>query len=284
MAVSARTVNTSELANWIPVVWSKLILADVENSLVTAALCDRSYEQFATAGGDTIVVPHLAEISANVVNTELDMTLYSAGQDTTNIAIDKKYDLGVAVSDLDQIQTNPKYFDKVRSKLAFGLAKQLDINCNVEFLASFSNTVGTTGAALTEDDLIKAYEHLNASNAPHQDRAWVFDPASITDLLKLDYFIRMDYVPGSVVSQGFQGRQIFGSPVYISTNLDKYNSTNEHQSGYFQREAIALVLQMPPRFETGRLILQHVDAIVGVAMWGVKTMRGSFGVLINCRA
>ncbi len=275
-------ISSTNLANWIPTVWSKEVLADVENSLVTGALYDRSYEDLVRSGGDTIVVPHLAEISANIVNTAIDVTLYDAIQNVTNIALDFKYDIAIEVSDIEQLQTNPKYFSKVTSKLAYGIAKQIDINCNVKF-RDFNNQVGTVNTALTEDVLIEAYEKANEANAPYSDRAWVFDPASITDLMKLDYFVRMDYVSGHVVEQGFVGRQIMGSPVYISTNLDTY-AGGPHAAGYFQRETVALVMQMQPKFEVARIPLRHADAIIGLAVWGIQEMRGTFGVTINTRS
>ena len=275
-------ISSTNLANWIPTVWSKEVLADVENSLVTGALYDRSYEDLVRSGGDTIVVPHLAEISANIVNTAIDVTLYDAIQNVTNIALDFKYDIAIEVSDIEQLQTNPKYFSKVTSKLAYGIAKQIDINCNVKF-RDFNNKVGTVNTALTEDVLIEAYEKANEANAPYSDRAWVFDPASITDLMKLDYFVRMDYVSGSVSERGFVGRQIMGSPVYISTNLDTY-AGGPHAAGYFQRETVALVMQMQPKFEVARIPLRHADAIIGLAVWGIQEMRGTFGVTINTRS
>ncbi|KKL31720.1 hypothetical protein LCGC14_2368420 [marine sediment metagenome] len=275
-------ISSTNLANWIPTVWSKEVLADVENSLVTGALFDRSYEDLVRSGGDTIVVPHLAEISANIVNTAVDVTLYDAIQNVTNIALDFKYDIAIEVSDIEQLQTNPKYFSKVTSKLAYGIGKQIDVNCNVKF-RDFNNQVGTVNTALTEDVLIDAYEKLNEANAPYSDRAWVFDPASITDLMKLDYFVRMDYVSGSVSEQGFVGRSILGSPVYISTNLDTY-AGGPHAAGYFQRETVALVMQMQPKFEVARIPLRHADAIIGLAVWGIQEMRGTFGVTINTRS
>jgi len=275
-------ISATNLANWIPTVWSKEVLADTENSLVTGALFDRTYEAFARAGGNTIVVPHLLEISANVVNTAIDAVLYDAVQNVTNISLDKKYDIAIQVSDIEQLQSNPKYFDKVRSKLAYGIAKQIDINCNVLF-KSLSNAVGTVNVALTEDELLSAYEKLNLYNAPSGDRHWVFDPESITDLMKLDYFVRSDYVGDTPVTTGFSGRQILGSPVYWSTNLDTY-AGGPHAASYFQREAFALVVQMSPKFEIARIPLHHCDAIIGLTVFGVQEMRDSFGIRVNTRS
>lgn len=282
MATDAAVITATNLANWIPTVWSKDVLADVEKALVTAAHCDRAYEMYSTGGGDTIVVPHLAEISANVVNTSRDMTLYDAVQNVTNISINQKYDIGVIVDDINKVQTMPKYYEKVRTKLSYGLAKQLDINVGALY-KGFNNKSGTVNVALTEDVLIEAYENLNGADAPADERAWVFDEASITDLMKLDYFVRMDYIPDSIVKKGFRGREIFGSPVYMTTNLDTY-AGGPHAAAYSHKEALALVVQIPPALKVFEVPLQHGWAIKGLVLFGVQEMRGTFGNLINTRS
>src|SRR3990167_918115 len=277
----ASTITAANLANWIPIVWAKDIISDVEKNLVFGGLYDRSYEQYA-AFGNKIVVPRLTEMSANLVNYDQTSTSYKDAQNAENIDLNQNFDVSIVIDDITQIQTNPKYFEKVRSKMAYALAKVIDINC-ANALRSANTYRGTIDVALTEDDLIGCYEDLNGGDVPQAGRAWVFDPESITDLLKNDYFIRMDYVPGSVVSTGFQGRQILGAPVYMTTNLFTHDS-GAHVSGYFQKEYEALAVQMPAAFEIGRIGLQHVDFITGVASWGFKTMRPTFGVAINCRS
>ena len=280
--MASNPMAAANLANYIPSIWAKEVLADVESKLVTGALVDRSFEAFAKAGGNKIVVPHMANISANAVNTAADMTLYDAVQNVTNIDIDKFYDIGVAVDDIVQLQTNPKYFALVKNKLAYGLAKQIDSDVNGLF-NSFSQSVGTEGVALTETQFIEAYEYLNEADAPEEGRAWVLDPESITDLLGRDWFVKMDYVGDNVAKTGFTGRQILGAPVYITTNLEVIN-TNYHGAAYFQKEAIALVLQMPEKWEVARLPLRHSDAIIGLVAYGVKEMRDTFGVWIKTRS
>ena len=206
-----QTISPTNLANWIPIVWAKESLAALENSLVLGSLCDRRFESSA-AYGNKIVIPNLSNVTARLVNTALDSTAFDVLQNVTNIEINKKYDATVAVDDFNQIQTNPKYFADVVKKLTYALTQVIDSNISDIMELGWTNTpVGTQAQALTEDVLIAAYEVLNEGNIPYNDRAWVFDAQSITDLMKNDYFIRMDYVPGSVVSQGFQGKQIFGA-------------------------------------------------------------------------
>ena len=211
------------------------------------------------------------------------MTLYDAVQNVTNINVNFKYDVGVSVDDINKLQSNPKYFEVVKGKLAYALAKQIDTNCSVSF-KTFSQAVGTVNVALTEDSFINAYEYLNAANAPFDDRAWVLDPESITDLLKLDYFVRTDYAPGANIHRtGFRGQWILGSPVYITTNLDTY-AGGPHAAGYFQREAVALIVQMQPKFEVARWPLRHSDILIGLCVFGLEEMRDTFGVCVNTRS
>ncbi len=283
MATGAGTIMTAtNLANYIPTIFSKEVQVAVESMLICGNLVDRSYESEAKAGGNVIKVSKLHEISAVAVNTANDATLYDSIQNQCVINLDKAYDIGVAVDDINQLQTNPKYFDKVRDKLAYGLAKQIDTNVAAYF-KSFSQTLGTAGTALTADVILGAYEYLNLADAPATDRCWIFDPESITDLMKIDMFVRMDYVGDTVMKTGWTGRQILGSPVYITTNLEQINSSC-HGACYMHRDAVALVIQMQPKFETARLPLRHSDAILGLCVFGIEEMRDTFGVWLKTRS
>ena len=98
-----------------------------------------------------------------------------------------------------------------------------------------------------------------------------------------DFFVRMDYIPDSVVNNGFQGRQIFGAPVYMTNNLPAVN-TNYHAPTYFHREAHALVTQIAPKVMMERWAERIAWGITCIALYGVKTMREPFGVWIKSRS
>jgi hypothetical protein len=274
-------ITATNLANYIGTVLTKEVQLFAESNLVCGGVVDRSYEPDARGGSNVLQVPKLSEISTNLVNTAADMTLYDTLQNKATINLNISYDIGVAVDDINQIQTNPKYFEKIRNACAYGLAKRIDTSVAALFNA-LDYSVGTEGSAITEDVILQAYEYLNAADAPVQDRAWIFDPESITDLMKLDMFCKMDYVGDAVWKTGFTGRQILGSPVYISTNLEAIN-TNYHGAAYIQKEAIALVVQLM-KMETARLPLRHSDMISGLALYGTDEMRGTFGVWIKTRS
>ncbi len=280
MATDPMQLNLN-LANYAAVVWSKEVLADTEDNLVMGKLVDRRFEAMLASGGYTVAIPNMHNMTVAAVNTLADMTLYDVVQNITNITVNINYDTGVAVDDIAQWLMMPNYFDLVKSKASYAIAEQIDLNIGA-LVGSFATTTGTEGTALNEDNLIAAYEGLNTGNAPAKGRAWVFDPESITDLLKCDYFVRMDYVPGSVVENGFQGRQIFGSPVYMSTNV-AINNTSYHKAGYWHKEAIAMILK-PVKVEVFRLGMRHSWVISVLASFGLKEMRDLYGVYIKTRS
>ena len=273
--------NQTNLALYIPDVWAKEVQAAVESNLILGKICDRHYEENASYG-DNIVVPVLSNLSATAYNAAADISLTTTTESSVNIAINQRYYVAYGVDDFTRVQDMISYFDKAKDKAAYAISKQIDTSI-ASTVNSFSQTVGTEGAALTEATLISAYEYLNLADAPESDRAWVFDPESITDLLGRDYFVKMDYVPDSVVSKGFSGRQVFGAPVYMTTNLLAVNSSY-HAAWYMQKEATALVMQMQPKTSLERLAQRLADVVVCKALWGVKEMRDTFGVWIKTRS
>ena len=275
-------LNQTNLANYIPTLWAKEVQAAVENSLVCGKLVDRSYESLSKGGGGTIVVPILSNISAAAYNAAADISYTTTNESAVNITINQRYYAAYGVDPFTQIQDALNYFEKAKGKLSYALAKQIDTGVNGKF-NSFSNSVGTEGTALGIDQMIGAYESLNENDAPFDGRAWIFDPESITDLMGLDFFVRMDYVPGSVSANGFQGRQILGSPVYMTNNLTAIN-TNYHAATYMHKEALALVIQGTPDIKLAYDTRRISDVLIVKALWGQQIMRNGFGVWIKTRS
>jgi len=274
--------NQTNLANYIPTVWSKEVQAAVEDALVFGAIVDRSYEKYATGGGDTIVVPVLSNLSATAFNAAADISLTTSTESAVNIAINQRYYTAYGVDDFTVVQDALDYLSLAKNKAVFAISEQVDTSLG-SLVTGFSNTTGTEAKAIDESNIIEAYESLNENNAPFSERSWVFDPESITDLMGRDFFVRMDYVPDSVVNNGFQGRQILGAPVYMTNNLPAVN-TDYHAATYLHREALALAFQMKPTITLERFPARQADAVVCKALWGVKEMRDAFGVWIKTRS
>jgi N4-gp56 family major capsid protein len=270
----------ANIANYVPEVWSTLVLAEAESQLVCVKCVDRKYET-GYSYGDVVHVADLLNISATEVNTSNDATLYDTVQNKTDITINQWYHAGVSEPDAIRKMSRPDYLKLVTSKLGYALAKQMDTSVNALFNA-FTQNVGTEGAALTDDVLLKAKEYLDLADAPQENRVLIIDPESLTDLLKIDKFVRMDYVPGGVVQKGMVGR-IYGCDVFTTTNLTAIN-TSYHAATMMHKEAIAMIVAMEPRMTAFRDWKRFSDGIMCDALWGLAEMRDTFGVWIKTRS
>ncbi len=275
-------MNQTNLANYIPAIWAKEVQSAVERALVLANLIDRHYQKYAYTG-NKVVVPLMANLSATAFVMGTNINIDNTTQGVLNISINKQYYTATAVDDFTEIQDYVGYFEKAREKHAYALAKEIDTSLAVLVPAfNTGNDIGTQGDAITADTVIEGYEKLNVAEAPQSGRSWVFDAESITDLVKADFFVRMDYVPGSVSANGFQGRQILGAPVYMSNNVDATGAY--HNAIYWQEEALALVTQLMPKAHIGRVEPQLSDVLITEALWGCMEMRDTFGCQINTRS
>ncbi len=275
-------MNQTNLANYIPSIWAKEVQMATERNLVMANLIDRHYQKYAYTG-NKVVVPKMANLSATAFVMGTNINIDNTTQGVVNISINKQYYTATAVDDFTVIQDYVGYFEKARGAHAYALSKEIDTSLAVLVPAfNTGNDVGTQGDAITADTVIDAYTKLNVADAPQAGRSWVFDPESIEDIIKADFFVRMDYVPGSVSANGFQGRQILGAPVYMSNNVDATGAY--HNAVYWQQEALALVTQLMPKAHIGRIETQLSDVLIMEALWGCVEMRDTFGVQINTRS
>jgi len=273
----------ANVSPWIPEIWGTIIQMATEADLVFATHVDRRFEAQLTYG-DTVRIPILADFgTADAVNTTADLDLYNTTQTCTNVVVNYWYQKSVGLAEKEQLQDHPDILVAALQKCGYAISKNID-----SALATLVNSTfttygeGTQNSALTADVLINCYEDLNEADAPQGDRVWVFDPESITDLLKLDYFVRMDYIPDSVVTKGFQGRQIFGSPVYMTTNLNGF--ADSHEAVYMHKEGLVLLQQKAPTVHAFAWP-QRFSNVVGVStLYGVLGARAAFGVCICTRS
>lgn len=270
----------ANIQNYIPELWSKSVKAAVENSLVIAKSVDRQYQSDLTTG-DRIHVPNVANLTANAVNTEQDITLNDALQNEDIIIINQWYEAAVGIQDMHLAQCTPASLQALAAKSGYSIAKQIDTHLG-ELFNDFSQTVGAEGSAITDDALLEAKEYLDLADAPFDGRVLIIDSESLTDLLKIDKFVRMDYVPGGAIASGQVGR-IYGCDVYITNNLEDIN-TSYHAAAMMQKEAIALVMQQEPSTKTWHWDERHTHVIECTAIWGSLEMRDTFGVWIKTRS
>jgi len=279
--MASNAYNVANIAPYIPEIWSTIVLAATEAELVFAPHVDRRFEAELTKG-DVIHVPNYANMGgAQVVDYNVELTLYEAAQTCTNIIVNYHYYQAVGLGEQEDIQEISDFLKTSLQKCGYDIGLIIDDKLN-QLVLGFTDIQGTEGSALTADVLINCYESLNGNNCPEGDRVWIFDHKSISDLMKLDYFIRYDYVPEGVVAKGFQNRQIFGAPVYMTSNLNVVN-TSYHAATYMHRQALALVTQMAPTAFAFDWPQKFTKAVGVKSLFGVAEIRDTFGCWIATR-
>jgi len=281
--MASNAFTATNIAPYIPEMWSLKVKAAYENALVIASHCDRQYQE-ELKYGDTLNVPNLSNFGgAQTVNLTADLTLYEIVQNTTQIIVNYQWYQAVGEGWNEMVQDRPDFLNKALTKCAYDVARILDDTVADLVNSLTTNTIGTEGNALTVDTFIGAYEGLNENNVPDNDRVWILDPESVTDILGTDYFVRMDYVPESIHKSGFQGRQILGAPVYMTNNLNVINSSY-HAAIYFQKEWVAIISQVSPVIDTFHWPEKFTDVTRVRSLVGLAQMREPSACWIKTRS
>jgi hypothetical protein len=280
MANANVTVTTA--ANFIPEIWSTEVLEAYVAELVFGALVDRKFEADVKQSGDTIHVPNLAAMTVGSKTAETAVTFTANTESVTDISINKDYYVAFRIDNIAEVQSQNNLRQMYTARAGKDIAVQIDDSL-AALVDAFSQSVGTLAVDVTDDNLLRAVQYLDDANAPKDDRSLVISPATFGSLMKIDKFVRLDYVNAgaeTAVEASRLSYPIYGAKVYVSANVDGDN-TNGHDNGLFQKEALALVMQQEPKVFSQFMIEYISDAVVVEAIWGVKEMRDTSGVWVK---
>ena len=281
MALTARIPSGIDAAGFVPEIWSKKILDAVHNRLVCVSLVDSSWEAELTKG-DTLNVGLSNTVTATEVTVGTEGIIGDPFEgDLLSIVVNQWYEAKAVIDSMTRKQSQAALEAEAQKELGYAVAKKMDTSVNVLFSALNSNSrLGTDGMPITDDVLILAVETLDEADVPEEDRAWIFDPSAKADMLKLDKFIRNDYVRNPVVATGKFG-EIYNAPVFTTNNLTA--ATTGAYGCYLHKKAIAFIGQ--ENMVTTRVPqpLKHQTTYMCESLWGVLEMRDTFGVAIFTR-
>jgi len=283
MSLTARIPAGADTAGFVPELWSKKVLDAVHSNLVVVPLVDHSWEP-ELKYGDTMNVGILNTVTATevTVGTEGIVNDIATGS-KVQIVVNQWYEAPVVIDDMTDLQSQVGLVAKAQREAGYAVAKKMDSTLCDLFSALNGGTVrGTDGAAITDDILIAAVEEMDEDDVPTEGRAWIFDPSARADFLKIDKFVRLDYVRTPVVPNGKIG-DIYGSPVHITNNLTAVSSGTGSYGCYLHKEALAFIGQENSKVDLVKQPLKHQMTINVSSLWGVKEMRDTFCVPIYTR-
>jgi N4-gp56 family major capsid protein len=268
---------------FIPELWSMEAIVARENQLVFANLVDRKFEK-GLSFGDTIHVPSVGNLASRTKSTNTAITYETITETNTDITIATHEYAAIALENITRVQNNRDQLKLYAGKLGYALALAVD-DVLAGLVDNFSQNVGTLAVELTDDEILRARQYLDDADAPQDSRVMVVSPAQETGLLKLDRFVHNDYeaVHGPGRETGLEKAYVssfMGMPIYRSVNVEGTNSAG-HDNGMFQKEAVALVMQIAPKTYHQFDIDYIVDKVVVEQLYGTQEMRDDHGVFMK---
>jgi N4-gp56 family major capsid protein len=281
-------ITTTTAAVFIPELWSMETLRAQEAALVVAPLVKR-YDSLVKGRGDTVHIPEVSNLVANDKVANTDVTLQSVTESERTIAIDKWKEASFLVEDVVKVQSNYDLMAEYTSKAGYAIAQTIDSDL-LALYSTFTNpAVGTYGTDITDPVLVAAIQALDEANAPMEDRAIVLKPSQKAALMKLDKFVKADYLGQydnpTPVKRGPNNRylwgEIYGVPVYYTTQVPVDGVGPDTHNMAFHKEAMALALQLAPRTQ-GTYWQRSLGWLVTVdSIYGSAGLRLDHGVEIK---
>jgi len=233
--------------------------------------------------GYKVNIPVFSEISTTEVTPGTEPTAQDAVGTPVSITVDKWREATVEISEMSNIEDFAGYLDNAAKGAAYAISKYVDTTLGALFSTlSASSVYGSDGQTFTDDILLGIIETLDESDVPDDgNRVVITDPSGRVDMLKIDKFIKTDYVREASVPTGKIG-SIYNMPVRITNNLTA--ATTGNYGVVMHRDALGLVIQSQPRSRTFDLGWKFITRVITDVIFGVGELRDAYGKAFYTRS
>lgn len=270
-----------------PNVWSSEVLTFVKSNLVLLPLI-KHYDSDVQAYGQTLEIPNVSAITANLKAQNTVVTLNYNTETKTTITINKHYESSFIVEDLVKAQSKFDLRSDYTQAAAYAISEKIDANIAADMTTAWktaNQAYGVYGTALNDNLILTVNRYLSESKAPRSDRSIVVHPKGEAEMLAIDKYVRYDALgvggDSNSIANGKIGR-IYGADVFMSQNLVYLDTvTDEYNSLFFHKEAWAIAMQVKPRTQA-QYKQEHLGWLVTVdVLYGTAALRGNFGYVIR---
>lgn len=261
---------------WVPTIFSKNVIDHTRSKLVVAESVNTEYRKELKVG-DTVNIAITTEPSAGNVSPGSELGASDVTTDGTTITVNTWKGCKAEISEMAKIEDHIGYLGKAASSLGYAVVKAVDTSLGALFSTMNNSSVyGVDGQTINDDIIIAMMETLDEYDVPQDDRCIITDPSSKADLLKIDKFIRNDYVRNPVVPSGQFGA-IYNMPVKITNNLTAVSEGTGNYGVMMHRDAEGLVIQANPYSQMIPDPKFHRIIIQTKVIYGLAVLRTYFG-------
>lgn len=263
-------------AKFVPEMFAAEAILTAKSNLVCHDSFNTNYRNNLRQG-HKVSIPVFSAASATEVTPGTEPTSGDlASSSPVSITIDKWYESSAEISDLVAIETLADYMKGAAMETGYSIMKTVDLDVSSLFSTLSSSSVyGSDGQTFTDDMFIALTETLDENDVPDDgNRSLIGDPSMRADMMKVDKFIRIDYVNGKPVTNGLFG-MIYNAKCKVSNNLTA--ATTGNYGVLAHRDAIGIVIQSNPRVRYWDMGYKFLTKIITDCAWGADEIRDTFG-------
>ena len=266
-----------------PNVWSSEVLMFVKANLVLLPLV-RHYDAEVQAYGQTVEIPNVSTITANLKAQNTLVTLNYNTETKTTITINQHYESSFLVEDIEKIQSKYDLRTDYTEAAAYAIASKVD-NIIATLMTNSFTAYGAFGTALNDNLILFVNRYLDDAKAPQTNRSFVVTPQGKQEMLAIDKYIRYDAIGvGGDQNSILNGQigEIYGVKVFMSQNLVQV-TTNPNQNNhlFFHTDSVAIAMQENPRSQA-TYKQEYLGWLVTVdVLFGLIGLRSSFGFVVK---
>lgn len=265
-------VTTTTAANFIPEMWRDAILDYAERKFqLRNQVLD--FSSMLAGGGDILNIPKVAEETAAAKAADTAVT-YSANTDgVIQLAVDQHQYEAKRIEDIVRVQESADLFNAYARSMGYALAKKVENYLAVNILqAATGNDVTLAADNTATTALIRTgLQKLLDANYDYTDGDTFFyaSPALYMSLMSLGDFTEAQK-RGDGIGPNVTGNimNIYGMPVFASTDWDDDGTTNDETGTIFNRNGIYFAQQVAPRVQSAYDIDHLATSVVADVLFG----------------
>jgi len=263
--------------DWVGESYSQIVIAHTRSNLVIVPHCNHKFTPDLKKGSK-VSISVLSEPSVGDVTAGTELTAENCVGTPTSITVDQWKGVRVEESEMQTVQDHLDYLGKAAQSCGYAIAKCLDLAMSAYFstLGGYETSAyGADGQTFTDDIFIYLVETLDEADVPLAGRVLIGDPSMKADLLKIDKFVRNDYIRGAPIVTGQFGI-LYDTKVLLTNNLTA--ASTGHYGVLMHPDAIGCVIQKDPYSQRIVDELEHQIVYQTKIIYGSAELRDTFGV------
>ena len=269
------------IKNFIPTIWSDMILQDYNEQAVFRALLNTSYEGEIRGFGDTVKINSIGDFSTTAYSGSVSYT--DLDDASLNLIIDQKYYIAKQIDDIDKRQATPDLMGEVTRKMAQAFLGTTEAFIAAKYTEAGIVTGSTTSiTAITSANVISTIGAMAVSfdtNDVPEDGRVAIVPPWLAQKMVLAGVIR-DTDNSAVLSAGYIG-QFQGFQIYKSNRIT-HSSSTWYAPMFFRRADTIAFAEQINSVEAMRLENKFGDGIRSLMVYGGKVVRPESLGIIYC--